>query len=92
MDSLARWVDGYTQAHEGAVEPNTGRRLREHEPALAAPTAAIRVPHDYLTERLTGEAVTDRGDASGIGSCSTAKGGYDPRILPLVAAQFQGTN
>src|SRR5262249_59394799 len=41
--------------------------LREHEPAHAAATAAVRLPHDYLTERLTGRPATDRGDASGTG-------------------------
>ncbi|MFE1548185.1 xylulokinase [Streptomyces sp. NPDC058718] len=39
--------------------------LREHEPAHAAATTGVRLPHDYLTERLTGHAVTDPGDASG---------------------------
>ena len=39
--------------------------LREVEPAIAAATRGIRLPHDYLTERLSGHAVTDRGDASG---------------------------
>src|SRR6185369_2037593 len=29
--------------------------LREHEPATADATVAIRLPHDYLTERLSGE-------------------------------------
>ena len=29
--------------------------------------AHILLPHDYLTSRLTGEYVTDRGDASGTG-------------------------
>ncbi|MFE2010508.1 FGGY family carbohydrate kinase [Streptomyces sp. NPDC059491] len=39
--------------------------LREHEPHHAAATTAVRLPHDHLTERLTGIAVTDPGDASG---------------------------
>ncbi|MGW6390467.1 xylulokinase [Streptomyces sp. NPDC055103] len=39
--------------------------LREREPAVAAATTGVRLPHDYLTERLTGHAVTDPGDASG---------------------------
>jgi xylulokinase len=57
--------------------------LREHEPASAAATAAVRLPHDYLTERLTGEAVTDRGDASGTGWWSPSDGDYDAEILRL---------
>ena len=57
--------------------------LREVEPAIAAVTRGIRLPHDYLTERLSGNAVTDRGDASGSGWWSTASGAYDPEILSL---------
>ena len=47
--------------------------LRETEPEAAARTAAVRLPHDYLTERLTGVAATDRGDASGTGWPSSAR-------------------
>lgn len=41
--------------------------LVEHEPRLVERIARIALPHDYLTLRLTGEHVTDRGDASGTG-------------------------
>jgi xylulokinase len=57
--------------------------LRQHEPGFASRTAAIRLPHDYLTERLSGAAVTDRGDASGTGWFSTSADAYDPEILAL---------
>jgi xylulokinase len=57
--------------------------LRRTDPAAADRTAAIRLPHDYLTERLVGEAVTDRGDASGTGWWSTATGAYIPEVLGL---------
>ena len=57
--------------------------LRQHEPASAARTAAIRLPHDYLTQRLSGQPVTDRGDASGSGWFSTATDAYDPELLAL---------
>ena len=68
--------------------------LRRTEPATAAATRAIRLPHDYLTERLTGRGVTDRGDASGTGWWSPGDERYaadilgldevaiDPRLLP----------
>jgi len=55
--------------------------LREHEPAVAEATRAIRLPHDYLTERLTGNGVTDRGDASGTAWWSTADEAYAQDIL-----------
>jgi len=56
--------------------------LREHEPEAAARTAAVRLPHDYLTGRLTGGATTDRGDASGTGWWTPQ--GYDTELLESV--------
>ncbi|MFJ6615519.1 xylulokinase [Streptomyces sp. NPDC091289] len=58
--------------------------LRENDPASAANAAAVRLPHDFLTERLAGVAATDPGDASGSGWYSTATGAYDPVLLELL--------
>ncbi|MFG3307497.1 xylulokinase [Streptomyces wuyuanensis] len=58
--------------------------LRENEPETAGAAAAVRLPHDFLTERLAGTAVTDPGDASGTCWYSTATGAYDPGLLALV--------
>ncbi|MFH8474116.1 xylulokinase [Streptomyces sp. NPDC018000] len=58
--------------------------LREKDPEIAAAAAAVRLPHDFLTERLAGTAVTDPGDASGTGWYSTATGAYDPELLELI--------
>ncbi|HEX9977718.1 MAG TPA: FGGY family carbohydrate kinase, partial [Acidimicrobiia bacterium] len=55
--------------------------LRRVEPHSAAATRAIRLPHDFLTERLTGAGVTDRGDASGTAWWSTATEGYADEVL-----------
>jgi xylulokinase len=55
--------------------------LRRVEPHSAAATRAIRLPHDFLTERFTGAGVTDRGDASGTAWWSTATGEYSPQVL-----------
>lgn len=55
--------------------------LREHEPDAASATAAVRLPHDYLTERLTGQPATDRGDASGTGWWASSTASYDEEIL-----------
>ena len=57
--------------------------LRRTEPDVASSVAAVRLPHDYLTERLTGRGTTDRGDASGTGWWSPATGGYVDEILGL---------
>ncbi|NJQ00118.1 xylulokinase [Streptomyces zingiberis] len=74
--------------------------LLENEPEAARRTAAVRLPHDYLTERLSGQAATDRGDASGtgwwLGGDGSPAGRYDedllgrvglaPALLPSVVA------
>lgn len=57
--------------------------LRRTDPETAATTAAIRLPHDHLTERLTGRGTTDRGDASGTGWWSPTAGDYTERTLSL---------
>ncbi|MEU6456487.1 xylulokinase [Streptomyces sp. NPDC047065] len=58
--------------------------LAEHEPDAARAAKAVRLPHDYLTERLTGEGTTDRGDASGTGWWASGTEAYDEDILARV--------
>ncbi|GGX72209.1 xylulokinase [Streptomyces anandii] len=58
--------------------------LAEHEPEAARSTAAVRLPHDYLTGLLTGLATTDRGDASGTGWWASATEAYDEEVLAHV--------
>lgn len=60
------------------------RWLRRCEPAVFAQVAALSLPHDWLTGRLTGSATTDRGDASGTGWWSPAEGRYRFDLLALV--------
>ncbi|MFI0722215.1 xylulokinase [Streptomyces sp. NPDC021224] len=55
--------------------------LAEHEPAAAAAAKAVRLPHDFLTERLSGAGVTDRGDASGTGWWRSDTEAYDEGLL-----------
>jgi xylulokinase len=62
------------------------RWLARHEPEHAAATAAVCLPHDWLTWRLRGtgelsDLVTDRSDASGTGYWSGATGEYRPELL-----------
>ena len=63
--------------------------LRRREPETASRTAAIRLPHDYLTERLAGVGVSDRGDASGTGWWSVATESYSTEVLGLPSMQLQ---
>lgn len=64
------------------------RWLRDHEPEHAVRTAAVALPHDWLTWRLRGfgperpaldELVTDRSDASGTGYWGPD--GYDRELV-----------
>jgi xylulokinase len=69
------------------------RWLATHEPANAHRAAAVLLPHDWLTWRLLGgmaeragpehpaPMVTDRGDASGTGYFSPAKGIWRPDVV-----------
>jgi xylulokinase len=62
------------------------RWLAEHEPESAGRTAAVCLPHDWLTWRLGGSGdlgalTTDRGDASGTGYWSPATGKYRLDLL-----------
>lgn len=62
------------------------RWLRDHEPGAAARTAAVGLPHDWLTWKLSGstdlaDLVTDRSDASGTGYWSPATGSYADALL-----------
>jgi xylulokinase len=64
------------------------RWLATNEPENAARTAAVCLPHDWLTWRLRDssaidELSTDRGDASGTGYWSPATGEYRPDLLRL---------
>jgi xylulokinase len=58
--------------------------LAEHEPEAVRATKAVRLPHDYLTERLTGQGTTDRGDVSGTGWWASGTEAYDEEILAHV--------
>jgi xylulokinase len=58
--------------------------LRRHEPGAWGRLAHVVLPHDWMTFRLTGRLVTDRGDASGTGYWSAASGTYRHDLLTLV--------
>jgi xylulokinase len=58
--------------------------LRKHEPQHAVAARALRLPHDFLTERLCGRGVTDRGDASGTAWWSTRDERYADDVLELI--------
>ena len=58
--------------------------LARHEMSTFARVARVLLPHDYLTYRVTGRYVTDRGDASGTGYWSPTEDQWRPDLLELV--------
>jgi xylulokinase len=84
----AWWAEHTGNVPNASFTVSKLRWLAEHEPDHAARTAAVLLPHDWLTWRLRGgpeadaEPVTDRGDASGTGYFATPAGAW----LPDVAA------
>ncbi|GAB3196961.1 xylulokinase [Geodermatophilus arenarius] len=80
------WADAVGLVPVASFTVTKLRWLAEHEPANAERTAAVCLPHDWLTWVLAGQPglgalVTDRGDASGTGYWSAATGEYRPDLL-----------
>ncbi|MEP7024719.1 MAG: xylulokinase [Actinomycetota bacterium] len=77
-----RWADQTGSVPTASFTVTKLRWLAEHEPASAARTQIVLLPHDWLTWRLAGcpegAATTDRGDASGTGYFSPATGEWLP--------------
>src|SRR3954447_24091661 len=80
------WADAVGLVPVASFTVTKLRWLAEQEPANAARTAAVCLPHDWLTWQLAGtpglaELVTDPGDASGTGYWSPAEEAYRPDLL-----------
>ncbi len=80
------WADAVGLVPVASFTVTKLRWLAEFEPDNARRTAAVCLPHDWLTWRLADEhspaaLVTDRGDASGTGYWSAASGSYRPDLL-----------
>jgi xylulokinase len=61
--------------------------LHRCEPEVLQRTAAVLLPHDWLSFRLTGRRTTDRGDASGTGYWSPRQERYRHDLLGLVGGE-----
>jgi xylulokinase len=82
------WADAVGLVPVASFTVTKLRWLAVHEPESAARTAAVCLPHDWLTWRLAGASGldglrTDRSDASGTGYWSAATGGYRADLLRL---------
>jgi xylulokinase len=80
------WADGVGSVPVASFTVTKLRWLAEHEPDNARRTAAVCLPHDWLTWQLAGHADlsrlhTDRSDASGTGYWSPSAGAYRTDLL-----------
>jgi xylulokinase len=80
------WADAVGVVPVASFTITKLRWLAEHEPEQAARTAAVCLPHDWLTWRLRGggdpsTVTTDRSDASGTGYWSAETGQYRTDLL-----------
>jgi len=64
--------------------------MAANEPDTLARARRVILPHDYLTWRLTGAHVTDRGDASGTGWFNPTTGEYLPDFLEAATGGWPG--
>jgi xylulokinase len=86
-----RWADSVGSVPTASFTITKIRWLAEHEPDLASRLAAVALPHDWLTWRLTGAAgletlVTDRSDASGTGYFDAVANDYRLDLLERALA------
>ncbi|OCB29546.1 xylulose kinase [Mycobacterium malmoense] len=84
----AAWAGAVGVVPLAAITVAKLRWLADHEPRHADRTAAVCLPHDWLTWRLRGDTAvaaltTDRSDASGTGYYDAAGGGYRVDLLEL---------
>ena len=80
------WAEAVGTLPVASITATKLRWLARHEPENAAATAAVCLPHDWLTWKLRGtgdleDLVTDRSDASGTGYWSAATGEYRLDLL-----------
>jgi xylulokinase len=89
----AAWAEAVGTVPVASLTVTKLRWLAEHEPEHATRTAAVCLPHDWLTWRLRSpgrsrttsleDLVTDRSDASGTGYYDAGSGGYRRDLLEL---------
>jgi xylulokinase len=82
------WADAVGSVPLAAFTVTKLRWLAEHEPGNAARVAAVCLPHDWLTWRLSGsrdiaDLTTDRSDASGTGYFDPTSDRYRRDLVEL---------
>ncbi len=82
--TAGEWVEAAGSVPVAAFTVAKLAWLRRCQPEVLGRVARIMLPHDWLTFRLTGRSVTDRGDASGTGYWSPSAGRYRFDVLALI--------
>lgn len=80
------WAEGCGSVPVASFTVTKLAWLRRAEPDTFARVRHVLLPHDWLTWRLTGRLVTDRGDASGTGYWSPREGRWRTDLLRVVDA------
>lgn len=88
LGGMASWAEAVGTQPMAGLSVASWSWLRNAEPTIAEQTKFVRLPHDFLTERLTGNSVTDRGDASATGWWSSRRESYVPEVLELPIVQL----
>jgi len=88
LGGSAAWADRIGVVPVAAITATKLRWLVDAEPKNADATAAVCLPHDWLTWRLSGSSDvsdlrTDRSDASGTGYFAAEDGEYQSDLLEL---------
>ncbi len=83
-DGPAGWADACGSVPVASFTITKLHWLRRREPDIFEQVASVMLPHDWLTFRLTGRRVTDRGDASGTGYWSPRQEKYRFDLLKLI--------
>src|SRR4051812_27416172 len=88
LGGAAQWAKRTGVVPVAAITVSKLRWLADHEPEHAAATAAVCLPHDWLTWRLSGNSdvsalCTDRSDASGTGYFSAEADAYQDDLLEM---------
>lgn len=80
----AEWASAVGSVPVAAFTVTKLSWLHRSEPENWARLAHVVLPHDWMTLRLTGNLVTDRGDASGTGYWSPSAGEYCWDVLSII--------
>jgi xylulokinase len=88
LGGAGAWAERIGVVPVASITATKLRWLADEEPTNADATAAVCLPHDWLTWRLSGSSdvatlCTDRSDASGTGYFASAGGGYQLDLLEL---------